>query len=199
MLEQVTGALNLLLTACNCTSLSEQRAFLETRDIQREFKKMDDDAASMFVHRDVDSLQTYLSRTSTTSSKRSLVFDFDRELLPSPIYRKVFQGSVRASLRKPQGGLPVVTLESLATAAGVKRTTRLHEACLTRIQETVQKLIQKGADIEAKDRHGRTPLYMAALGGDEAVVRLLLGEGPISTQVEVVIRLYSWPPLKVSR
>ncbi|KAK0723094.1 ankyrin repeat-containing domain protein [Lasiosphaeria miniovina] len=177
IIEHVTGALNLLLTACNYTSLSEQRVFLETRDVRREFKKIDDDVASMFVHRDVDFLQTYFSGTSITSSKRSLVFDFDRELLPSQIYRRVFQGSVKASLLKLQGDFPVATLEFLAIATGIKRKTQLHEACLTGDQETAQKLIQKGADIEAENRSGNTPLSSAAREGHEAVVRVLLDKG----------------------
>ena len=44
-------------------------------------------------------------------------------------------------------------------------------------EAVVQLLIDKGADIEAKDRYGRTPLSWAAEKGHEAVVQLLIDKG----------------------
>ncbi len=41
----------------------------------------------------------------------------------------------------------------------------------------VQLLLDKGANIEAKDTDGWTPLMSAAVNGHEAVVQLLLGKG----------------------
>ena len=38
-------------------------------------------------------------------------------------------------------------------------------------------LLEKGADVESKDRYGRTPLSWAAGNGHEAVVKLLLEKG----------------------
>ena len=39
-------------------------------------------------------------------------------------------------------------------------------------------LLEKGADMESKDRHyGQTPLWWAAENGHEAVVKLLLEKG----------------------
>lgn len=42
---------------------------------------------------------------------------------------------------------------------------------------TVQALIEKGANIEAKSPYGQTPLFFAARNGHEPVVRFLLGKG----------------------
>ena len=41
----------------------------------------------------------------------------------------------------------------------------------------MQLLFDKGADIESKDKDGRTPLSYAAERGHEAVVKLLLDKG----------------------
>ena len=38
-------------------------------------------------------------------------------------------------------------------------------------------LVEKGADLESKDRYSRTPLSWAAIYGHEAVVKLLVEKG----------------------
>lgn len=42
---------------------------------------------------------------------------------------------------------------------------------------TVQALVEKGANVEAKSRYGQTPLFFAARNGHVTVVRFLLGKG----------------------
>ncbi|KAH7115490.1 hypothetical protein B0J13DRAFT_653898 [Dactylonectria estremocensis] len=54
----------------------------------------------------------------------------------------------------------------------------------------VKLLLEKGADIEAKDSFGRTPLWWAAANGHEAIVKLLLEKG---ANIEAKHR--SWTPL----
>jgi ankyrin repeat protein len=44
-------------------------------------------------------------------------------------------------------------------------------------EAVVELLLEKGADVESKDRLGRTPLLCAAINGHEAVVKLLLEKG----------------------
>ena len=54
-------------------------------------------------------------------------------------------------------------------------------------------LLEKGADVESKDRHyGRTPLSWAAENGHEAVVKLLLEKG---ADVESKDQTYGQTPL----
>ena len=53
----------------------------------------------------------------------------------------------------------------------------LHQAASTASAEVVQRLIDKGAVIQAKDRNGRTPLHWAARGGNAAAVEVLVKKG----------------------
>ena len=55
--------------------------------------------------------------------------------------------------------------------------TGLHLAAFFGIKAIVQLLLEKGAEIEAKDNYGRTPLSWAAENGHEATVKLLLEKG----------------------
>ncbi|KAI8648686.1 Espin [Fusarium keratoplasticum] len=51
--------------------------------------------------------------------------------------------------------------------------TALHLAATAGMEEVVRWLIDMGADKEAKNRAGKTPLYYAARNGHEAVVGML--------------------------
>ncbi|CZR68347.1 related to G protein alpha subunit GNA-3 [Phialocephala subalpina] len=66
---------------------------------------MQDDSASMIPHRDADSLLSYYADTSIASSKRSIVFEFDRELFTTRIYERWIRGSVNKTLREQQGDI----------------------------------------------------------------------------------------------
>tara|TARA_B100000683_G_scaffold114242_1_gene112397 strand:+ start:3435 stop:3869 length:435 start_codon:yes stop_codon:yes gene_type:complete len=57
---------------------------------------------------------------------------------------------------------------------GLDEWTPLHAAAN---KETVELLIDKGADINAKDDTGGTPLFWAALEGNEEVAELLIRQG----------------------
>ncbi|XP_058506949.1 nuclear factor NF-kappa-B p100 subunit isoform X2 [Solea solea] len=54
------------------------------------------------------------------------------------------------------------------------RQTPLHLAVITRQVKVVEELLRAGADPSLTDQHGRSPLHLAALAGDNAAVRLLL-------------------------
>ena len=53
----------------------------------------------------------------------------------------------------------------------------LHWAAFCGYESIVQRLLEKGADIDGKDRSGQTALSRAAMKGHEAVVKLLLEKG----------------------
>ena len=48
----------------------------------------------------------------------------------------------------------------------------------------VKVLLEKGAEIESKDKDGRTPLSWARKGGDEGAVKVLLDKGADTSVLE---------------
>ena len=55
--------------------------------------------------------------------------------------------------------------------------TPLHEAALRGHKEVVELVIDKDADVNAKDWMSRTPLHNAALDGHKEIVELLIAKG----------------------
>ena len=49
-------------------------------------------------------------------------------------------------------------------------------------EEVVKLLLEKGAELESKDKYGKTPLSLAAEMGHEAVVMLVLEKGAEKSQ-----------------
>ena len=80
----------------NSRNQSEQRALLEKRKSRKIFEQIRDDSSSLVVLYDSASFITGLTNVTETSSKLSLKFRFDWELLQSTIY----QGTVRSLLRR---------------------------------------------------------------------------------------------------
>ena len=62
-------------------------------------------------------------------------------------------------------------------AANADGTTPLHWAVRADDAKTVDKLLRDGADAKAADRYGVTPLYLAAVNGNGAIIRRLLDAG----------------------
>ena len=64
----------------------------------------------------------------------------------------------------------------IPTAASGERTA-LHEAAERSQADEVTRLLEAGADVEARDNFGRTALYGAASKGDLGIVKVLLEHG----------------------
>lgn len=99
MVEQQTGALNLLLTACNSNALLDQKKLLVKKSTRSVISKVEKDSASLIVHRDDGSLRTAFT---DNLSKISRVFQFDADLLSSKIYGRAWRSSLTMSLRSPK-------------------------------------------------------------------------------------------------
>ncbi|KAK5657153.1 hypothetical protein OQA88_3210 [Cercophora sp. LCS_1] len=174
MMDHVTAALNLLLTACNSASLLEQKSVVENSATRRKIKKVEEDARSLLVHRDTDSLRSFFTATwSLRSSKRSVLFDFDPEILPSRIYRRVLQGSIKESLRRQQGAFREMRIRRSNKEEGGRH---LYLACQNGNEEEIRSLIKNGVDINDGGIHvpGNSPLFQAAKDGRTPIVKLLL-------------------------
>lgn len=80
-----------------------------------------DDNTSLTGLRDADLLVTQTEET-ISSSRRSLEFDFDKEIFTSNVYERWIRGSVRKALRKQQSDKPVrhVSLANYRFSAGAK-------------------------------------------------------------------------------
>jgi len=75
------------------------------------------------------------------------------------------------------------TIEHLSNHASVGNA--LHYAVRKKIFEVVELLLQHGANINARDQDGRTPLALAAILGKTEVVRLLIRNGADVNTVNV--------------
>ena len=55
--------------------------------------------------------------------------------------------------------------------------TKIHEASYWGHKEVVASLLEKGANVNAQDYDGNTPLYWAVLGGNKEIVEVLVKVG----------------------
>jgi hypothetical protein len=70
----------------------------------------------------------------------------------------------------------IVLLLSLA-ASGADLSANLRTAAITGDEDEVKALLDKGANVEGKDKNGRTALMLAAQRGHDEIVKLLLAKG----------------------
>ncbi|KAL9070890.1 MAG: hypothetical protein Q9161_004532 [Pseudevernia consocians] len=93
-------ALNLLLTALNCQSLSEQKQLLEASQSRRILDQVKDDSSSLIVLRDSTSFSSSWAMSTERSSVLNRVFDFDGEVMESKVYRNHMRYLIRRVFRK---------------------------------------------------------------------------------------------------
>jgi uncharacterized protein len=72
---------------------------------------------------------------------------------------------------------PALQAQTPPTAAEIEAYTGLHAAVVTGGTTEIEREIQEGADINARDAFGRTPLMVAVYRRDVAVARALVGFG----------------------
>ncbi|KAH7089580.1 hypothetical protein FB567DRAFT_626907 [Paraphoma chrysanthemicola] len=96
-IEHQTNSLALLLTACNCTSLADQKELLERPKTRETFALTQSDSSSLLVLRDSAS---FVSKWTDNLSRLSRVFDFDTEVLASRAYGRVFRESLKHLIKK---------------------------------------------------------------------------------------------------
>ncbi|KAF2002478.1 hypothetical protein P154DRAFT_574048 [Amniculicola lignicola CBS 123094] len=106
MLNRQVSALTLLLTACNCKSMSTQKMLLEEPKSRKALHRVTNDCASLLVHRGTVS---WTSSWKDRLSKLSVVFDFDSHLFSSKVYERALRGSLEDSLRQQQAPKTVHT------------------------------------------------------------------------------------------
>ncbi|KAH7090801.1 hypothetical protein FB567DRAFT_300162 [Paraphoma chrysanthemicola] len=97
LLERQTSALTLLLTACNCNTLSEQQQHLQRSKTRKVLDRAQADSISLCVQRDTASFAT---KMTDNLSKISRVFEFDSSVFSTRVYERAFRGSVKNALRQ---------------------------------------------------------------------------------------------------
>lgn len=88
MIERQTGALTLLLTACNSKSLAEQQQLVEVSATRTVITTVENDSSSLIVHHDRNSICTTETDTMSNVSAR---FPFDDQLLTSRVYDRAWR------------------------------------------------------------------------------------------------------------
>jgi ankyrin repeat protein len=91
--------------------------------------------------------------------------------------------SVAAAFRRPIAVAACLVALTLNLSAQT-RTTSLHQAVLTGDRPAAQRLIRSGADVNAANRYGVTPLLVAAQRGNAELIDLLLKAGASAKTAE---------------
>ena len=90
----------------------------------------------------------------------------------TPLHLAAFFGRARALTRLLDAGAPLE-----AVSRNSLRNTPLHAAVAGGHVEVALQLIERGADVNARDAGGHTPFHIAAEGGYVPVVKALLARG----------------------
>jgi hypothetical protein len=94
-LDRQTNALNLLITAFNCRNPRAQQDLLKEKESRRVFDQVKDDSTSLVVLCDSASFVTQRTKTSTGTSKFSMNFSFDAEILQAKAYKTTLRSLMR--------------------------------------------------------------------------------------------------------
>lgn len=99
-LANQSTALNLLLTALNCRSMSEQSTLLQAEENRWVLDRVRDDSSSLLSLRDSASFRSSLTAATEQSHLLDISFDFDEELTSTKVYHRQWRPLIRGALRK---------------------------------------------------------------------------------------------------
>jgi hypothetical protein len=94
-LDRQTNALNLLITAFNCRNPRAQQDLLKEKESRRVFDQVKDDSTSLVVLCDSASFVTQRTKTTTGTSRFSMNFSFDAEILQAKAYKTTLRSLMR--------------------------------------------------------------------------------------------------------
>ena len=85
---------------------------------------------------------------------------------------------------KLSGSIQAIMLSYGGSQHTPKQTTGVHLAAYFGLKEVTITLLKEGLDADSKDSEGRTPLLLAAVYGNEAIVKLLLERSDINADAK---------------
>ncbi|EXJ84741.1 hypothetical protein A1O3_05413 [Capronia epimyces CBS 606.96] len=100
-LDRQINALNLLITTFQCRTPMEQHRVLHERQSRKVFDQIKDDSSSLIVLCDSASFVTRRTKTTTATSKFSMNFIFDAEILQAKAYKSTMRSLMRRARNQP--------------------------------------------------------------------------------------------------
>ncbi|MCJ1314931.1 hypothetical protein MMC15_000245 [Xylographa vitiligo] len=103
-LNNQVNALNLLLSAIRCRSLSQERTLLQSLESRHVIQRLRDDTSSVLLLQ--DSELHFSGKTVSTSNSKlfETVFDFDGEVLNSKVYQMALRSNMKQALPHKASG-----------------------------------------------------------------------------------------------
>ena len=87
------------------------------------------------------------------------------------------QAQARIRIVQQEQQCDCVKIGSIMAEEAIKKLADLHQPARDGDNDTLLRLIGEGFELDAKDKHSRTPLHLAAWAGHESTVRALVGAG----------------------
>lgn len=140
-IKRQTSALTLLLVACNCKTPFEQKALLESPLSREVFDQVKDDSSSLIVVIDKTSGHSTSTRDTDQSSKMSMKFQFDAELLGSQVYQRAIRSLVRSAGPREPVQKPSCRVLLLGARDGGKETMMKHMKLSNRNSHRVTEIL----------------------------------------------------------
>jgi len=119
-------------------------------------------------------------RGSHTTVARILLHHGARMHTDTDVNADIWRGVLLDVAKANDGVMLPLFLEhgaAIKSPSQVSSYSALHYAVANGKYSLMKELLCNKADIEVKDKSGRTPLHFAALKGDESILKLLLGKG----------------------